>query len=63
MLDDPIADHAEVTRLVVCSGKLYYDIAGHELRRRRRTWPSPVSSSSIRFRSRPRRGSSRRTRA
>ena len=32
VIDDPAADHAEVTRLVFCSGKLYYDIVGHELR-------------------------------
>jgi len=30
VIDDPDADHAGVTRLVLCSGKLYYDIAGHE---------------------------------
>jgi 2-oxoglutarate dehydrogenase E1 component len=32
VIDDPQADHAEVTRLVFCSGKLYYDIVGHEQR-------------------------------
>jgi 2-oxoglutarate dehydrogenase E1 component len=32
VLDDPGADHSEVTRLVLCSGKVYYDIEGHELR-------------------------------
>jgi 2-oxoglutarate dehydrogenase E1 component len=32
VLDDPNANHDEVTRLVLCSGKLYYDIAGHEQR-------------------------------
>jgi 2-oxoglutarate dehydrogenase E1 component len=32
VIDDPGAARDEVTRLVVCSGKLYYDIAGHELR-------------------------------
>jgi 2-oxoglutarate dehydrogenase E1 component len=32
VIDDPDADHAEVTRLVFCSGKLYYDIVGHEQR-------------------------------
>ena len=31
VIDDPAADHARVRRLVVCSGKLYYDIlAGGE---------------------------------
>ena len=34
VLDDPRAGHARVRRLVVCSGKLYYDIDGHEARRR-----------------------------
>jgi 2-oxoglutarate dehydrogenase E1 component len=32
VLDDPETSRDEVTRLVVCSGKLYYDIAGHEER-------------------------------
>ncbi|MGN6431690.1 MAG: multifunctional oxoglutarate decarboxylase/oxoglutarate dehydrogenase thiamine pyrophosphate-binding subunit/dihydrolipoyllysine-residue succinyltransferase subunit [Gaiellaceae bacterium] len=32
VLDDPSADKAEVRRLVLCSGKIYYDLAGHELR-------------------------------
>jgi 2-oxoglutarate dehydrogenase E1 component len=32
VIDDPAADHDQVTRLVVCSGKVYYDIAGHEER-------------------------------
>ena len=32
VIDDPNAKHAEVTRLVFCSGKVYYDIAGHEAR-------------------------------
>jgi 2-oxoglutarate dehydrogenase E1 component len=32
VIDDPAADHEAVTRLVFCSGKVYYDIAGHELR-------------------------------
>jgi 2-oxoglutarate dehydrogenase E1 component len=31
VLDDPRADHARVRRLVLCSGKVYYDICGHEL--------------------------------
>jgi 2-oxoglutarate dehydrogenase E1 component len=32
VIDDSEADHAAVTRLVFCSGKLYYDIVGHEQR-------------------------------
>ncbi|HSC73379.1 MAG TPA: 2-oxoglutarate dehydrogenase E1 component [Gaiellaceae bacterium] len=32
VIDDPAADHDAVTRLVFCSGKLYYDIVGHEQR-------------------------------
>jgi len=32
VLDDPAADKAEVRRLVLCSGKIYYDLAGHDLR-------------------------------
>jgi 2-oxoglutarate dehydrogenase E1 component len=32
VIDDAAADHAEVKRLVFCSGKLYYDIVGHEQR-------------------------------
>jgi 2-oxoglutarate dehydrogenase E1 component len=32
LLDDATADRDEVTRLVLCQGKVYYDIAGHEER-------------------------------
>jgi 2-oxoglutarate dehydrogenase E1 component len=32
VIDDREADHDAVTRLVFCSGKLYYDIVGHEER-------------------------------
>jgi 2-oxoglutarate dehydrogenase E1 component len=32
VIDDPRADHDSVTRLVFCSGKVYYDIVGHEQR-------------------------------
>jgi 2-oxoglutarate dehydrogenase E1 component len=32
VIDDPAAARAEVTRLVFCSGKIYYDIVGHEER-------------------------------
>jgi 2-oxoglutarate dehydrogenase E1 component len=31
VLDDPTADHDAVERLVLCSGKLYYDVVGHDL--------------------------------
>jgi 2-oxoglutarate dehydrogenase E1 component len=31
VLDDPTAVHDAVERLVLCSGKLYYDIVGHDL--------------------------------
>jgi 2-oxoglutarate dehydrogenase E1 component len=32
VIDDPVADHEQVRRLLLSSGKVYYDIAGHELR-------------------------------
>src|SRR5204862_627221 len=32
VLDDPSADRDKVRRLVLCSGKVYYDLEGHELR-------------------------------
>ncbi len=32
VIDDSAADHAKVRRLVLCSGKIYYDIAAHEER-------------------------------
>ena len=32
VLDDVTADHAGARRLVLCSGKIFYDIAGHDLR-------------------------------
>jgi 2-oxoglutarate dehydrogenase E1 component len=32
VLDDPTAHKEQVRRLVLCSGKIYYDLAGHELR-------------------------------
>ena len=34
VLDDPAADRERVTRLVLCQGKIYYDIVGHEDRAR-----------------------------
>jgi 2-oxoglutarate dehydrogenase E1 component len=32
VLDDPRADKEAVRRLVLCSGKIYYDVVGHDLR-------------------------------
>ncbi|HUF01440.1 MAG TPA: multifunctional oxoglutarate decarboxylase/oxoglutarate dehydrogenase thiamine pyrophosphate-binding subunit/dihydrolipoyllysine-residue succinyltransferase subunit [Gaiellaceae bacterium] len=32
VLDDPRADRGSVRRLIVCSGKVYYDISEHDLR-------------------------------
>ncbi len=37
VIDDPTADKSAVRRLVLCSGKLYYDIVGHEERARAQT--------------------------
>ncbi len=36
VIDDPDAAYDEVTRLVFCSGKVYYDIVGHEERAKAR---------------------------
>ncbi len=46
LIDDPRGRHAAARRLVLCSGKLYYDIAGHELYGGASTSLSPGSSSS-----------------
>jgi 2-oxoglutarate dehydrogenase E1 component len=32
VIDDRSADHQAVRRLVLCSGKIYYDIVGHDIR-------------------------------
>ena len=32
LIDDPAADHERIERLVLCQGKIYYDIVGHEQR-------------------------------
>ncbi|HEY3018056.1 MAG TPA: 2-oxoglutarate dehydrogenase E1 component [Gaiellaceae bacterium] len=53
VIDDPGADREAVTRLVICSGKVYYDIVGHEERakledvavaRLEQLYPFPVES-------------------
>ena len=46
VLDDPAADHAHARRLVFCSGKIYYDIAGYAARARQTASPSSASTSS-----------------
>jgi len=55
MLDDPHADREQVTRLVLCSGKIYYDITGHEERqnaphvavaRLEQLYPFPVDAAA-----------------
>jgi 2-oxoglutarate dehydrogenase E1 component len=35
VLDDPAADPEQVTRLILCSGKIYYDLTGHADRAQR----------------------------
>ena len=37
VLDDPAADHARARTLVLCSGKVFYDIAGHAAREQAET--------------------------
>ncbi len=32
VIDDPVDDRSAIRRLALCSGKVYYDIVGHELR-------------------------------
>jgi 2-oxoglutarate dehydrogenase E1 component len=56
LLDDPaVTDRAAVTRLILTSGKLYYDIVGHELRpqaqniavaRLEQLYPFPVEAAA-----------------
>ncbi|MBA3347665.1 MAG: 2-oxoglutarate dehydrogenase E1 component, partial [Actinobacteria bacterium] len=55
VLDDTDADHDTVERLVLCSGKVYYDIVGHEARagatdvavaRVEQLYPFPVEAAS-----------------
>jgi 2-oxoglutarate dehydrogenase complex dehydrogenase (E1) component-like enzyme len=62
VLDDPNADHARVKRLILCSGKVYYDIVGHEQRgqaaevavaRIEQLYPFPVEAAAELVRSYP----------
>jgi len=55
VLDDPTVDRAGVHRLVLCTGKLYYDIAGHDERpgttgvavaRLEQLYPFPVAAAA-----------------
>ncbi len=65
VLDDPALDddaRAQAERLILCTGKVYYDIVGHEAgATRARTSRSPGWSSSTRSRSRRTTSSSRAT--
>ncbi|HEX3291283.1 MAG TPA: 2-oxoglutarate dehydrogenase E1 component [Gaiella sp.] len=63
VLDDPRAKPDDVERLVLCSGKLYYDIAGHDLHestkgvavaRLEQLYPVPVESVESLLRRYPR---------
>jgi 2-oxoglutarate dehydrogenase E1 component len=65
VLGDATADTAEVRRLVLCSGKVYYDLAGHELRAEARSvaigrleqlYPFPVDDAAGLVRSFPQLG-------
>ncbi len=62
VIPDPAADPAKVRRLVLCSGKVYYDLVGHELRaeadwiavsRLEQLYPFPVSAAAQLVRSYP----------
>ena len=62
LVDDAGADHAHVTRLVLCQGKIYYDIAGHEDRagassvavaRLEQLYPFPVEQAAALVRGYP----------
>jgi 2-oxoglutarate dehydrogenase E1 component len=55
VLDDPTVEHDQVSRLVLCSGKVYYDIVGHEARapergvavaRLEQLYPFPVDAAA-----------------
>jgi len=62
LLDDPTADRSSTTRLVLCSGKVYYDIVGHERRseatgvavaRLEQLYPFPVIQAQVLLRGYP----------
>jgi 2-oxoglutarate dehydrogenase E1 component len=62
VLGDPSVDVGQVRRLVLCSGKVYYDLAGHELRaeagaiaigRLEQLYPFPVAEAAELVRSFP----------
>ena len=62
LIDDAGADHERTTRLILCSGKVYYDIAGHERRgeaetvavaRLEQLYPFPVQAATVLVRSYP----------
>jgi 2-oxoglutarate dehydrogenase E1 component len=62
VIDDPRADKDRVRRLVLCSGKIYYDIVGHELResadavavaRIEQLYPFPAAATAEAVRSYP----------
>ena len=55
LLDDPAADHETVRRLVLCSGKVYYDLVGSEryadaggiaIARLEQLYPFPVEAAA-----------------
>jgi 2-oxoglutarate dehydrogenase E1 component len=62
VLSEPSADPGAVRRLVLCAGKIYYDLAGHELRaqapwaavgRLEQLYPFPVAAAAELVRSYP----------
>jgi 2-oxoglutarate dehydrogenase complex dehydrogenase (E1) component-like enzyme len=63
LIDDPRARHNEARRIVLCSGKVYYDIAGHQLyeqaggvavARIEQLYPFPVRQAAVLLASYPR---------
>jgi 2-oxoglutarate dehydrogenase E1 component len=62
LIDDVAANHDDVTRLVLCSGKVYYDVVGHEGRARatnvavarlEQLYPFPIEPAATLLRSYP----------